>query len=72
MLHFGGSSGEKTGEKARKQAEKTRDIFLTENENSVVPWNVNGTSRGEVTTSSERVILLTFVSSLHLASASSE
>ena len=63
---FGGLSGETTKgekEKPKKQRETTWNILLTESENSVhvVPWNVNGTLGGEVTTNSERVIPLTFV-----------
>ena len=46
----------------RKAEETTWNILVTESEDSVVPWNVNGTPGGEVTTNSERVIPLTFVS----------
>ena len=49
-----------------------RDILLTENKESVVPWNVNGTLGGEVMTIVIRFFLLTFVSSFLLASASTE
>ena len=38
------------------------DILVTESKDSGVPWNVNGTPGGEVTTNSELVIPLTFVS----------
>ena len=54
------TKGEK--EKLKKQREATWNILVTESEDSVVPWNVNGTPEGEVMTNSERAILLTFVS----------
>ena len=65
MFTFGGLSGERQKErkkKPKKQREATWNILVTESEDSVVSWNVNGTLGGEVTTNSERVIPLTFVS----------
>ena len=53
---------QKEREKPKKQREGTWNILVTESEDSVVPWNVNGTLGGEVTTNSERVMPLTFVS----------
>ena len=63
-LHLGLVRGATKGEreKPKKQREGTWNILVTESEDSVVPWNVNGTPGGEVTTNSERVIPLTFVS----------
>ena len=65
MFTFGGLSGERQKarkKKLKKQREETRNILVTESEDFVIPWNVNGTSGGEVTTNSESVIPLTFVS----------
>ena len=60
-LHLGACPG--SDKRRERKAEKiTWNILVTESEDSVVPWNVNGTPGGEVTTNSERVIPLTFVS----------
>ena len=64
-LHLGACPGRATKgerEKPKKQREGTWNILVTISEDSVVPWNVNGTPGGEVTTNSERIIPLTFVS----------
>ena len=65
-LHLGACPGrrQKEKEKSNKQREATwnHSILVTESEDSVVPWNVNGILGGEITTNSEGVIPLTFVS----------
>ena len=54
--------GERQKERKKSRRNNAWNILVTESEDSVVPWNVNGTPGGEVTTNSERVIPLTFVS----------
>ena len=64
-LHLGACLGERQKEreeKPKKQREATWNILVTKSEDSVVPWNIKGTTGGEVMTNSERVIPLTFVS----------
>ena len=53
---------QKEKEKPKKQREATWNILVTESEDTVVPWNGNGTLGVEVTTNSEGVISLMFVS----------
>ena len=60
-LHSGACPGSNK-RRERKAKETTWNILVTESEYSVLPWNINGTPGGEVTTNSERVIPLTFVS----------
>ena len=65
VFTFGGLSRERQKErkkKPKKQREATWNILVIQIEDSVVPWNVNGTPEGEIMTNSERVIPLTFVS----------
>ena len=48
--HLGACLGRKRQRKAMS------DIFLNKSKDPVVPWNVNGIPRGEVTTISEHIL----------------